>query len=156
MYRQTEGLSSHVIEGCVRQALEGLEREMPADPLPEALRRKEGLCFLKDALNRIHFPEDEAALEAARRRLVYEELLVLQLGMLTLKSRARGEAGARITEGYTAEFFARLPFSPTGAQRRAIEECLEDMASGRPMSRLIQGMWAAARPPWPLASSTPW
>lgn len=139
VYRQTEGLSSHVIEGCVRQALEGLEREMPADPLPEALRRKEGLCSLKDALNRIHFPEDEAALEAARRRLVYEELLVLQLGMLTLKSRARGEAGARITEGYTAEFFARLPFSPTGAQRRAIEECLEDMASGRPMSRLIQG-----------------
>lgn len=61
VYRQTEGLSSHVIEGCVRQALEGLEREMPTDPLPEALRRKEGLCFLKDALNRIHFPEDEAA-----------------------------------------------------------------------------------------------
>ncbi len=83
-------------------------------------------------MRRIHFPEDEAALEAARRRLVFEELLVLQLGMLTMKSRARGEAGARIPRAYTEEFFARLPFSPTGAQRRAVEECVADIPPAVP------------------------
>ena len=156
VYRQTEGLSSRVIEGCVRQALERLEQEPPADPLPDALRREEGLCPLTDALRRIHFPEDEAALEAARRRLVFEELLVLQLGMLTMKSRARGEAGARIPPAYTEEFFARLPFSPPGpsaarwrnAWRIYLRPSHEPADSG--------GMWAAARPPWRPGSSTPW
>ena len=63
----------------------------------------------------------------ARRRLVFEELLLLQLGLLRLKGRTRGETGAKIAVDYTAEYLECLPFSLTGAQRRAIADCVADM-----------------------------
>ncbi|MCI8553338.1 MAG: ATP-dependent DNA helicase RecG [Clostridiales bacterium] len=139
VYRQTAGLTSRVIESTVARALERMEKESPPDPLPETLRREWGLCPLPDALRGIHAPPDSRALEQARRRLVFEELLVLQLGLLRMKSRGKAAAGMRTACDHTAEFAALLPFSLTGAQRRAISDCLRDMSSGTAMSRLIQG-----------------
>ena len=139
LYRSTEGLTSRVIENCVARGLEGMEREGLPDPLPEPLRRQEGLCSLTEALRSIHFPADQPALERARYRLIFEELLVLQLGLLRLKSRSRAASGVRILQDYTPDFTARLPFILTGAQARAMADCLRDMRAGPPMSRLIQG-----------------
>ena len=139
VYRATEGLPSRQIGKVVEQALEELPEEL-ADPLPEAVRTKYQLCHIRYALKQIHFPDDNEPLATARDRLVFEELLILQLGLLRLKGRKRGTAGLRITEDHTEEFWRLLPFEPTNAQRRAAADAIRDMSSdGQPMSRLLQG-----------------
>ena len=138
VYRQTEGLSSRQIEAAVRQAA-ALLPETVGDPIPESCRRQYGLCGLREALLNIHFPDDPALLEAAKRRLVFEELLTLQLGMMRLKGRRRCENTCRLREDHSADFFSLLPFSPTGAQRRAVREGIADMRGCTPMNRLVQG-----------------
>lgn len=138
IYPQTQGLSTRVIEGCVASAL-AMRRSLLEDPLPDVLRQEQGLCHVRFALKNIHFPADEQALLQARRRLVFEELLTLQIGLLRLKARARTQTAAQMNQDDSEAFFALLPFSPTGAQRRAVSECLRDMRSKTPMSRLLQG-----------------
>ena len=138
IYPQTQGLSTRVIEGCVASAL-AMRRSLLEDPLPDVLRQEQSLCHVRFALENIHFPADEQALLQARRRLVFEELLTLQIGLLRLKARARTQTAAQMNQDDSEAFFALLPFSPTGAQRRAVSECLRDMRSKTPMSRLLQG-----------------
>lgn len=139
IYRQTEGLPSRLIAGTVRQALERCSTALECDPLPEELRREYGLCSFQRAMQAIHFPTDRAALADARKRLVFEELLTLQLGLLRLKGRQRQTGAPRLRIDHTGEFFARLPFAPTGAQKRAVAESVADMKKATPMSRLLQG-----------------
>ncbi len=139
IYRQTEGLSSRMIETNVRQALALAERAALPDCLPPDLRERMELCDQLTAWREVHFPTSNTALDAARRRLVFEELFLLQIGLLRMKNRARGVAGAQVTADYTAQFTAQLPFKLTGAQSRAIAECVRDLAAERPMSRLVQG-----------------
>ncbi|MCI8496823.1 MAG: ATP-dependent DNA helicase RecG [Clostridiales bacterium] len=138
VYPATEGLSSRIIETAVANAL-SLLGELADDPLPDPLRREYSLCHLRYALNNIHRPESEEALAVARRRLVFEELLTLQLGLLRLKQHTRGQGAPVLPRDCSDEFFSLLPFSPTGAQRRCVREALRDMAGRRPMSRLLQG-----------------
>ncbi len=139
IYRQTEGLTSRIIENTVAAALQALDPLLEEDPIPFELRQRLALCTRRFALENIHFPTGAEALEMARRRLVFEELLLLQLGLLRLKGRVRRATGARMQTDYTEEFTALLPFAPTGAQRRAIADCVADMRGGYPMSRLVQG-----------------
>lgn len=138
IYPQTQGLPSRVIEACVSSAL-SMRRDMLEDPLPDALRQEQALCHVRFAIENIHFPADDESLQRARRRLVFEELLTLQLGLLRLKARTRTQTAVQAAQDYSEAFFALLPFSPTGAQRRAVSECLQDMRSATPMSRLLQG-----------------
>ncbi len=138
IYPQTQMLSSRVIEGCVRRALDTVE-ELPADILGEDIRNRFALCSYAEALENIHFPKDEQSMLAARRRLSFEELYVLQTGMMLLRGRNRKQTGYRIERDYSDEFFSLLPFSPTGAQQRAVKEAVEDMKRTTPMSRLLQG-----------------
>ena len=139
VYPQTEGLSSRVIAGAVANALDRLGGALEEDPLPEGLREEYGLCPRAFALRSIHFPPDHAALAEARRRLVFEELLLLQLGLLHLKGRSRAETGPAVSADHSPEFWELLPFAPPGAQRRAVAECVRDMLGTSPMSRLVQG-----------------
>ena len=139
VYRATEGLPSRQIAKVVEQVLAEIPEDL-ADPLPESIRAKYRLCHIRYALTQIHFPDDSETLATARERLVFEELLILQLGLLRLKGRRRGEAGHRITEDHSEEFWKMLPFEPTNAQKRAAAEAIGDMsAEGQPMSRLLQG-----------------
>ncbi len=139
IYRQTEGLPSRVVAAAVRQALDACAPALENDPLPAALLHRYGLCPLSEAIGQIHFPADHTALAAARRRLVFEELLTLQLGLLRLKGREKEGCAPQMTEDYTQEFFRLLPFRPTGAQERAASQCAADMKRAVPMSRLLQG-----------------
>ena len=139
LYRQTEGLTARMIETNVGAALELANAATLPDPLPVALRQKQELCDLLTALRNIHFPPNEPALAAARERLIFEELLVLQVGLLRLKSRARTAAGATVRRDHTAAYTAGLPFTLTGAQSRAIADCVQDLMGERSMSRLVQG-----------------
>ncbi|MBQ5544214.1 MAG: ATP-dependent DNA helicase RecG [Clostridia bacterium] len=139
VYRATEGLPSRQIAKVAEQVLAELPDDL-SDPLPEWIRVKYQLCHIRYALCQIHFPDDKETLTTARDRLVFEELLLLQLGLLRLKGRERGAAGTVLREDVTEEFWSMLPFAPTGAQRRAAKEAVVDMMSGeRPMSRLLQG-----------------
>lgn len=139
VYRATEGLPSRQIAKVMEQALAELPEEL-RDPLPESIRAQYQLCHIRYALHQIHFPDDRETLATARDRLVFEELLILQLGLLRLKGRERGEAGVVVARDCTDEFWALLPFEPTNAQRRAAREAVRDMMNAeRPMSRLLQG-----------------
>ena len=137
VYPQTEGLSSSAIAKCVRQLLP--HAELLPDPLPEEMRRKYRLPAKADAVRAIHCPATEEEAFAARRRLIYEELLVLQLGIGRMKNRGSAATGAPMQLADPAPFWASLPFSPTGAQRRAVDEILADMAGEHSMNRLLQG-----------------
>lgn len=138
VYPQTQGLSSRLIAGAVRQAL-ALLGERVNDPLPPELRQEYELCELSYALENIHFPQSEYALGIAKHRLVFEEFLVLQLGLMQIRGTRRQENLHPVPDEYPAEFAALLPFALTGAQKRAVTEAVRDMAGDHPMNRLIQG-----------------
>ncbi len=138
IYPQTEGLSSRVIEGLVDKAFE-LSGDKIIEPLPVKLRESYCLPGIRDALMNIHFPGNPDLLAQARRRLIFEELLILQLGLLRLKGRSKTSAGASLEKDYTGEFYSLLPFSPTSAQRRSVSEAIKDMTKPFPMNRLLQG-----------------
>ena len=137
VYPQTEGLTSNAIAKCVRQLLP--HAELLPDPLPPEMLAKYRLLSKADAVRAIHCPATEEQAYAARRRLIYEELLVLQLGIGRMKNRGAASTGAPMQLADPSLFWASLPFSPTGAQRRAVSEILADMAGETSMNRLLQG-----------------
>ncbi len=137
VYPQTEGLSSTVIAKCIRQLLP--HAELLPDPLPEEMLKKYRLLSKADAVRAIHCPATEEEAFAARRRLIYEELLVLQLGIGRMKNRGSASTGAPMQRLDPAPFWASLPFSPTGAQRRAVDAILTDLSGSTSMNRLLQG-----------------
>ena len=137
VYPQTEGLSSSVIAKCVAQLLP--HAELLPDPLPPEMLRKYRLLSKAEAVRAIHRPGSEEEAHAARRRLIYEELLVLQLGIGRMKNRGAAATGAPMRQADPEPFWQSLPFSPTGAQRRAVDQILADMAGDTSMNRLLQG-----------------
>ena len=137
VYPQTEGLTSSAIAKCVRQLLP--HAELLPDPLPSEMLKKYRLLSKADAVRAIHCPATEEEAFAARRRLIYEELLVLQLGIGRMKNHGAASTGAPMKKADSSPFWESLPFSPTGAQRRAVEEILTDMSGETSMNRLLQG-----------------
>ena len=138
VYRLTSGLNQNDVVNSVRRALDDCSMSA-RDAVPDAAAREYGLCSARYAYENIHFPADMRALALARRRLVFAELFTLVCAL----SRVRGEGalrpGQRLGAADFGEFYASLPFEPTQAQRRAVDECAADMASGRAMNRLVQG-----------------
>ena len=137
VYPQTEGLTSSAIAKCVRQLLP--HAELLPDPLPSEMLKKYRLLSKADAVRAIHCPATEEEAFAARRRLIYEELLVLQLGIGRMKNHGAASTGAPMKKADASPFWESLPFSPTGAQRRAVEEILTDMSGETSMNRVLQG-----------------
>lgn len=137
VYPQTEGLTSSAIAKCVRQLLP--HAELLPDPLPPEMLKKYRLLSKADAVRAIHCPATEEEAFAARRRLIYEELLILQLGIGRMKNHGAASTGAPMKKADASPFWESLPFSPTGAQRRAVEEILTDMSGETSMNRLLQG-----------------
>ncbi len=138
VYSQNALLSSKAIAKAVRTALESLSEKL-TETLPSDQIMKYRLMSLKDALRSIHFPKDENEIKSARRRLIYEELLTLQLGILSHGTAEKEKTAYRITNDHTKQFMSRFPFELTNAQKRAISECVNDMKLSSPMRRLLQG-----------------
>ena len=138
VYRMNAVLNQRTILQAVRQALESCREELP-ELLPEDIRRAEELCTARYAFENIHFPADFQALDIARRRLVFEELFVLACALGKMRENRVKEQGCRLEPVDIEEFYAVLPFRPTDAQRRAVEEALADLDSGSVMNRLVQG-----------------
>ena len=137
IYTQTGSLNANLIAKAVDYALAHMA-PLP-DTLSPALREKYGLEDLDTAVRNIHFPSNAKALGAARHRLIFEELLTLTVGLKKLKGRKRTPTTRVIEKDCTAAFAARLPFTLTGAQSRAVAQCIADLQSGYPMNRLLQG-----------------
>ena len=140
VYPSTGKLSQNVIRSTVEAALQLVSGGLK-DILPDALRDSYNLCDIDYAINKIHFPANSADFETARYRLAFEELLLLQLGLLSIKgeledtSRGFSFGAAKETEAFTGA----LPFRLTGAQARVFKDIESDMESSRIMNRLIQG-----------------
>ena len=137
VYHATGRLNSKAIEKVIKTALENSDRF--EETLPAEIRLEYKLVSLDFAIRQIHFPQDRESLEKARDRLIFEELLALQLGLLKLKGRRKVRTKAVLKADHTDAFLKLLPFKPTGAQERAMRECCADMESGYPMNRLLQG-----------------
>ena len=139
VYHLTAGLNNHMMIRAAKEALSMLPQTIH-DPLPDGIRERYALCDLSYALNNVHFPTDLNAMEKARHRLIFEELLVLNLGMRMMKSQSHEQTAVHLLEDYTAEFIQTLPYELTNAQKRAISDCVADMRDKpSPMNRLIQG-----------------
>lgn len=137
VYPAKEKLTSRSISKIMKTALDELgEIE---ETLDDEIMRKYSLISLDKAIKNIHFPNSADDYLPARKRLIFEELLTLQLGLLKLKSNKKSETALVIKDDYSGEFEKLLPFNLTNAQKRTISECLQDMKSKYPCNRLVQG-----------------
>lgn len=137
VYPQTAELNSNYIEKLIKTALDTIE-SIP-DCIPESVKNDYCLMSCDRAIRNIHFPESPDYLAEAKRRIAFEELFLLQVGLSRLKIKSKKSTSFSLQKDFTREFLALLPFSLTGAQKRAVSECIADMSSGVPMNRLLQG-----------------
>ena len=138
VYPLTAGVSQLVMSRSIRQGLDACAAILP-DVLPDSVRQEHQLCRIGYAYENIHFPEDETALELARRRLAFEELFLFTIGLSRLRHHREVAQVTPLQDVDMSVFYGMLPFTLTGAQRRCIDEAIGDMRSGVPMSRLCQG-----------------
>ncbi len=138
IYSLTAGLAAHQLSAYIRKALACYEDEL-TDPIPSKIRLREELAFARFAYENIHYPMDEVALEIAKKRLIFEELFLLSLGLLKLKSRRNEQNGIKMKKIDLNPFFQELPFALTGAQLRAVQDAVGDLQKSVPMNRLVQG-----------------
>lgn len=139
LYKLTQGLAVNAVRTNMKQALEILQNA-PFETFPEHIRKKYDLPDLVWSLKNIHFPESIKSAEYARRRIAFEELLKLQLGMLMLKIRRKKSSAFIMNSSLSmADFYSALPFQLTDGQSNAVNEIITDLCSGSSMNRLLQG-----------------
>lgn len=138
IYPLTAGLSSKMIATNLKTLLEQVKDDLP-DCLPDWIRTEYQLAHFDYAIRQVHFPKNERAMKIARRRLIFEELLILSLAMAQLKGEHRRATIPALPAVQMTPFYRALKFTLTGAQQRAIGDALVDLTSEHPMNRLVQG-----------------
>jgi ATP-dependent DNA helicase RecG len=138
VYRPLPGLPGKLFSHLIAQALDGLD-EGSCEILPEALRRKHGLCGKREALRMAHFPLSVLEVDTAKRRLAFENLLLYQVALSLLGPRGQPGPNMGKDQFRTADYWARIPFQATKAQEKALSEIIMDMTGGTAMRRLMQG-----------------
>jgi len=138
LYPLSANLSQKIVQTLMAQAAQYID-QIP-ETLPDYVRRKYNVCDKNFAYHNIHFPQSFHDYELARKRLVFEELFILQMSLYSIKKHAKQNT-AFVFDGDAAaqRFIHALPFQLTGAQQRTVDEILEDFKSGSPANRLIQG-----------------
>ena len=139
-YPLTRGLGQHWLRRLIHDTLGPVSADLQ-ETLPEALRQRQELCSRAEALWGIHFPASPLERDRAQKRLVYEEILLIQLLMAVRRRGLAVRAGLRLERpgDLTRRLVTSLPFELTRAQRRVLAEILADLRSGRVMHRLLQG-----------------
>ena len=166
VYGSTEGLPAARLTRCAQLALEYVAQL--DDPLPPELLTRYRMPAKAQAVRGIHAPKNADDLAAARRRLIFEELYLLQIGIFLLRSHGRRKTSAPMHPLDLGPFWRSLPYPPTGAQKRSTEEILADLCGDVPMNRLLQGdvgsgktlvaaaaIWFAAQNGWQSAMLAP-
>lgn len=140
IYALTEGVPADLVRRAVIAALPAVTQLQEA--LPEGLRNQYNLIEVREAIAHIHFPPDSAALDRARRRLVFDEFFYLQLGLLKRRKALRQIQTSAVlapTGELIDQFYGILPFQLTQAQQRVVNDILQDLQQPAPMNRLVQG-----------------
>ena len=135
-YPLTAGLTNNMVSQNMKTALAMVKQQ---EALPVHIRERYSLLTKAEAVQKIHFPKSREEYTEARRALVFEELLTLKLGLSLMRSRGRTLSGAVMSEKSLEPFYKVLPFELTGAQQRAVADCMTDMQRIYPMNRLLQG-----------------
>lgn len=142
IYTVCEDLSIKVLRRAIFNAIQKYKDEIE-NVIPDFMREKIGLLDKKAAVEQIHFPESQELLEQARFSLIFEELFLIQLKMVRIReqnSHNHSALALKVKEkGLVKEFINNLPFELTGAQKKAVNEILNDLNSDVPMARLLQG-----------------
>ena len=140
LYPLTEGITQNVLRAIIENAVQMVKGSLE-ETLPEKIRKENNLCEINYAIEKIHFPEELKEFEIARNRIAFEELLIMQLALLSMKEKSKvKEIGIKFSEkGKIEEFLKLLPYSLTNAQSRVWNEICKDMESEKPMNRLVQG-----------------
>jgi ATP-dependent DNA helicase RecG len=140
VYPLTQGITIKWLRNQIRSTVDYWTRRLP-DYLPEESRQRLGMLPLDEAIRQIHFPDDWDKLESARRRLAFDELLLIQLGVLRQRRAWQAQEGrpVHISAEVVDRLIQALPFELTSAQRRALYEIIGDLQRETPMSRLLQG-----------------
>ena len=166
VYPGTDGLPASRHASCAHAALAFANQLV--DPLPPELLTRYRMPAKAQAVRGIHAPKNADDLAAARRRLIFEELYLLQIGIFLLRSHGRRKTSAPMHPLDLGPFWRSLPYPPTGAQKRSTEEILADLCGDVPMNRLLQGdvgsgktlvaaaaIWFAAQNGWQSAMLAP-
>ncbi len=140
VYPLTQGLSARWMRRLVKRVVDGWADQVE-EYLPDHVLQREHLMGISEALRQIHFPDSWEQLKEARRRLCFDEFLLIQLGVLRQRRSWKQEKGhpLEIDPHLVEGIVQRLPFRLTRAQERVVNEILADMRRPRPMSRLLQG-----------------
>jgi len=141
VYALTKGLHPRQMRSLIKRVIDDWAWQVP-DFLPEEIRQRCGLMSLCEAIVQAHYPDNYATKSEARKRLAFDELFLLQLGVLSKKREwQEGQPGSpfSLNRDDLAKFINSLPFKLTGAQQRALDDILADLQRSRPMSRLLQG-----------------
>ena len=141
VYPLTEGVSDYWLREMMQQVVPVYANRLH-DPLPLWVREDCGLIPLSTAVEEVHFPKGKEELARAIKRLAFDEIFVLQVAAQRRRAEWQSGPGApeiRPNPAAVEGFLAEQPFTLTGAQRRVLEEIMSDMASARPMTRLLQG-----------------
>lgn len=141
VYPLTEGLYPRPVRGLMKTVVAEWAPRLE-DHLPHDVRRRCGLMTLSEAIRQAHFPDSAQSRTGARRRLAFDELFLIQIGVARRKlewQETEASARLRTDDGLLDRFSSSLPFHFTPAQNRVLREILSDVSQARPMSRLLQG-----------------
>ena len=141
VYPLTQGLRPRQVRKLMKEFIDSWAGQV-TDFLPAGLRKRLNLLELPAAISQAHYPEDEATKDKARVRLAFDELFLLQLGVMSKKrdwQESRPGSRFDIKQPIVDKFLGSLPFALTAAQNKTLKEILADLGQSKPMSRLLQG-----------------
>ena len=138
IYALTAGLTARDMTSAAEKCLAASKGCIP-ETIPDDIKNKYNLAAIDYSMRNIHFPQNNESFMIARRRFVFEEFFVLRCGLALAKSRKSSSSGIPLEKLNPNDFFSLLPFSPTNAQRRAVNEIFCDLKKETPMNRLVQG-----------------
>ena len=138
VYRAVKGLPAKTFREMMQKALTQVDDCCP-ETLPRSLRLRHQLCEMNFAIRQAHFPDSMENLRIARRRLAFEQMLMYQAAIGLVRHHKEDGFALNISEDAVDAFWQRMPFPPTNAQKRVLNEIAQDMRKERAMSRLVQG-----------------
>lgn len=140
VYPLTSGLTQKIVRNAINEALNNYADRI-SDFMPQSILSKAELIDLSTALKQIHYPNNNSSLASAQRRLAFDEIFLLQLGVLQQKRNWVNQTATKFSLSHEKmeKLIGSLPFELTGAQQKALKDVKKDLASGSPMNRLLQG-----------------